>query len=406
MPALCPAAAADAPLVRSLLDGVDCNVNGLAVEGYAVLARPDGPVLSVLTALLTLYVAFIGLRLLLGRGGLTVGEATVAVLKIGLVLVLATSWDAYQTVVYDALFRGPTDLAAHLLAAVQPAGSAFRGDPFAGLQAAHDVLTGTAGAYAGRAGAASPLLGGVAFSAAALNVAAFLMLMSTVGTLLAAKVVLAILLALAPVFAGLLLFDATRGALEGWLKAAVGFALVPLVTTLALAVELTVLEPHLVRLVQMRASGELEDGPAVTILVLCLVFAGVLTGLGVAGAVIAAGLRLPRSARPLAAPAEPSSSPSVSARAALTPGAVAVAATAPPSRASQAGAALIALDRRDARAQGATAADPGERRVAPALDRAAAAGATAEPLGRTWRRASGPRRSASSDRRDREGVRA
>ncbi len=394
MPALCPAAAADTPLVRGLLDGVDCNVQGLSAEGYAALARPDGAVLPVLTTLLTLYVAFIGLRLLTGRGGLTVGGATVSVLKIGVVLLLATSWGTYQTVVYDALFRGPADLAARMLSAVQPAGSAFRGDPFAGLQAAHDVITGAASAYAGRAGAASPLLGGVAFSAAALNGSAFLLLMSTVGTLLAAKVVLAVLLALAPVFAGLLLFDATRGALEGWLKAAVGFALAPLVTTLALAVELTALEPSLVRLAQMRADGRLEDGPPLTVLVLCLVFAGVLAGLAVAAAVIAAGLRLPGSRIDAPAPAD---SPVVTAAAA--PGGAFTAAAAPP-RAAQAAAALAALDRRDARLlEAPPAAAPGGRRLTLAADRSATA-AGVEPLGRTWRRASGLRRSASADRRD------
>ena len=349
MPAACPAPALDAPLVRALLDGVDCNVNGLAAEGYAALARPDGPVLPVLTVLLTLYVAFIGLRLLLGRGGLTVGEATLSVLKIGFVLVLATSWGAYQTAVYDALFRGPQDLAQRLLVAVQPAGSAFRGDPFAGLQTAYDVMTGGAGAYAGRAGAASPLLGGVAFSAAALNGSAFLLLMSTVGVLLAAKVVLAVLLALGPALVGLFLFDATRGALEGWLKAAVGFALAPLVTTLALAVELTVLEPHLVRLAQMRAEGRLEDGAAVTLLILCVVFAAVLAGLALAGAAIAAGLRLPRTPPLPATAAAPAAVVFAAAAAETASGGLNPRTAAAPARAAQAAAALAALERRDAR---------------------------------------------------------
>ena len=405
MRALCPAAAPDAPLVRALMDGVDCNVQGLTAEAYAALARPDGPVLPVLTALLTLYVAFIGLRLILGQGGLTVGGATVAVLKIGLVLLLATSWGPYQTVVYEALFHGPADLAARMLGSVQPAGSAFRGDPFAGLQATWDVLTRAAGAYAGRAGAASPLMGGVAFSAAALNGSAVLLLLSTVGVLLAAKVVQAVLLALVPAFAGLLLFDTTRGALEGWLKAAVAFALVPLAVTLGLAVELTVLEPSLVRLVQMQADGRLEDGPALTVLVLCLVFAAVLAGLGWAGAAIAGGVRLPRS-RPEPAPASATVTASAPVLAGAEPAFAATAA--PPARAARAAAALVAMERRDARsgeAGPAASGAAGERRITVAADRTAAPDA-APPLGRSWRRAGGPRRSASTDRRDRGEVRA
>ena len=65
------------------------------------------------------------------------------------------------------------------------------------------------------------------------------MLFSTLGLVLTAKVVLALLLALGPVFAALLLFEQTRGMFDGWLRAAFAFAFIPLFTTLALMVQLT-----------------------------------------------------------------------------------------------------------------------------------------------------------------------
>jgi type IV secretion system protein VirB6 len=64
------------------------------------------------------------------------------------------------------------------------------------------------------------------------------MLLSTLGVVLASKVVLAVLLALAPLIAGLMLFEATQGVVEGWIKAMVALAVAPMVATLALSLEL------------------------------------------------------------------------------------------------------------------------------------------------------------------------
>jgi type IV secretion system protein VirB6 len=59
-----------------------------------------------------------------------------------------------------------------------------------------------------------------------------MLLVGTVGVLVTAKVALAALLALGPVFIVLALFAGTRGLFEGWLKAVVSFAMVPMFTVL------------------------------------------------------------------------------------------------------------------------------------------------------------------------------
>ena len=69
-----------------------------------------------------------------------VGDLTVTALKIGLVLALATSWPTYQQVVFDTLFRGPEQIAASMMGAMQPPNSQLRGNPFDGLQIAYDQL--------------------------------------------------------------------------------------------------------------------------------------------------------------------------------------------------------------------------------------------------------------------------
>ena len=82
------------------------------------------------------------------------------------------------------------------------------------------------------------------------------LILSTLGVLLGSKVVLAILLALAPLIVGLALFEATRGLVEGWLKAMIALALAPLIATLTLSLELAMLAPSLRALAEARAAQQ------------------------------------------------------------------------------------------------------------------------------------------------------
>jgi type IV secretion system protein VirB6 len=221
-----------------------------------------------------------------------VGELTLSMLKIGVVLALATNWPAYQQVVFNALFDGPEQLSGFIFGAIIP-GRGF-GGPFDGLQAAFDALQNAAGflVHSGPA-LVSPWSGGTAFAGASLNLAAYLMLFSTLGVVLIAKVVLALLLALAPVFAALLLFENTRGMFAGWLKAAFAFAFIPLFTILALMVQLILLQPYWAPLAEMRASGQPDLGLANTVFVLLFISSLVSLAGTLAVFIIALSLKLP-----------------------------------------------------------------------------------------------------------------
>jgi type IV secretion system protein VirB6 len=376
-------------MVEGLIGSVDCRVHDLATSGYGALAGPGSPVGMLLTGLLTLYVVFIGYRLILGRGGMTVGDATLKVMKIGLVMALATNWSLFQILIYDTLTKGPAELGGLLLNSDAP---------FARLQEAFDGLQQSATLMASRAspGAAS-MQGGPGFGAFAVNTGGMTLVLSTVGVLLASKVVLAILLAMAPVVAGLLLFEATQGLVEGWLKAMIALALTPLVAVMTLSLELAMLAPSLRALSEARSAQQFaafDINPAVTVLVLTLVFALVMILAVVALGVIAAGLRLPRDmAR--AAQSERAAAPDARRYASAQ--------VEPLGRAATIAAAAVALDRRDATSP---SVDPiGPRLLTVVADRGTAAAhpayaAPAAPLGQTYRRTSAPRRAASSARRD------
>jgi type IV secretion system protein VirB6 len=387
----CPAAASGLGMVQSLLGSVDCNVQTLAQAGYGALASPGSPVAQALTILLTLYIAFMGLRLMLGLEPLRVGELTMSVLKIGVIVALATNWPTYQQLVFDVLLKAPEQLGASILKALQPPSGSLAASPFAGLQAAYDELQRSALFYSGKSiPQASPMLGGAGFAAMSLTLSGMLLLLNTLGALLAAKIVLALLLAVGPVFVVFLLFDATRGLFEGWVRAALAVAFVPLLAIMGLVVQLIMLEPQLIRLADLRSQNLADAALPSGIFLLSLIFTGVTAALIVAVAVIAFGFRLPVR-RGQAAAAAAAFAPQTAAAATASASAPQTTAAGRPGRAAQIAMAAAALDRRDARA---------------ALTLAPAAGPRTEwaqtpALASSRRRLAQPRRAASNQRRDR-----
>ena len=394
----CPMPPPETGLVQGLLYSVDCNTQGLVQSAYGVLAAPGGFVSLVLTSALTIYVALLGIQLMLGRAPLNIGELTMTMLKIGVVLVLATSWPTYQQLVFDTLFRGPEQLGAMLLTSIQPEGSVFVGNPFDGLQLVYDQLQRAASFYAGKAApTASPFTGGPAFAAFALNSAGILMLMGTLGIMLASKIALALLLGLGPIFAGFLLFDSTRGIFEGWLRASIALALAPLLATMTLVVQLTLLEPILLRMIELRGQGIVDLAPPMAAFMITLIVGAVALAILIAVGFIAGGLRIggQRGAAqggegraPAAAPAFQGAAPTAMrpAQLELQP------------RAQQVAAAAASLERRDIRLQEGPA--PRRLDISPRTDRAAET-VRVQPLGQAYRRSAAPRAAASSARRDR-----
>jgi type IV secretion system protein VirB6 len=132
---------------------------------------------------------------------------------------LATNWALFQTLVYDTLFKAPTELGGLLLD-----GQRAPFDPYAGCRSPSTACKRRPTLGQPRRSAPPPLQGGPGFAAFAVNTGGMIMLLSTLGVVLASKVVLAVLLALAPLIAGLLLFEATQGLVEGWLKAMIALA--------------------------------------------------------------------------------------------------------------------------------------------------------------------------------------
>jgi type IV secretion system protein VirB6 len=277
-------------LASRLLADTDCQSFGLVERGYAALSQPGGPVAATLTGLLVLAVAFFGYRLILGRGLLLVDAVSLA-LKIGVVLLLATSWEAWQAVAYDTFARAPVRVAGEMLTGLNAM------DPIAGLQAALDGLEDASVGYRTRAGIASPLVGGPAAAAMTLNLSGYFLTLSILGLLVVARILLALLLAITPVMAGFILFDATRGMASRWLAAMAAAAFVPMFVLVLAAVELSILNPMISRLLAEQAAERFENEAVTPIGLVAVIFALSMLAAVWAGAKIASGIRLPGAAK-------------------------------------------------------------------------------------------------------------
>lgn len=235
------------PYVGGVVAFVDCRALDLAQRGWHALAGG-----AWLTAVLTIAVALLGYRLMLGqaRGR----DAMMLALRMGVVLALVTQWPAWEAVVYRVAVDGPETLA---LAMMGDGGA--RGDLAArydhvlrdldevsrtdAVQTAQDkvrpgghVLSTEAGTQLARAGGW--------ISGAAL------------GGLMAPRVIVALLLAVGPLCVGALAWGGAQGLFVGWLRVCLGAMLASVAGSVLLGLEWSVVAPQMALLLsQMGGDG-------------------------------------------------------------------------------------------------------------------------------------------------------
>lgn len=280
--ATCPTLSTGEAFLSTLLRHIDCQAQTIGATGYQALADPGAPLSLALTALLTIFIALFGLRMVLGETP-TLRDGVMAVVKIGVVLLIATSWPAYRTVVYDVIVHGPGQLAA---AIGRPTGLPGAGGDLVGrLQTSDNAISRLITLGSGRndlvstqpAGSAEPQREPIADDPA-FGAARILFLSGTVAAFAVVRLTAGVLLALAPLFAGLLLFDMARGVFVGWVRALIFTMLASLAVTILLGVELALLEPWLAQVLRLRHARIVTAAAPVELLVMCLAFALALAG--------------------------------------------------------------------------------------------------------------------------------
>jgi type IV secretion system protein VirB6 len=292
----CAPFGADGPAgVADALAKVDCLASDATAVSFGRLFGAHGSFQTALTIILTLYVALLAFNLLTGRSALRVSVLTPRMMTLGLVLTFATSWIAYQSVVWNLATGAPDEIASVLVGTKGSATTIFAQQ----LDGVFTAITDAASSITPQPAAAAPGMPAavavptLASPANILSIAGLILLLGTVGVLVVCRLALAALLIIGPVFIVLALFDATRGLFEGWLKSVAMFALVPLLTVVIGSGALLAISPMVAGLGEGGAPIELRS--AVSILVASIIYVALMLVVFNVASSLTKGWRMGRS---------------------------------------------------------------------------------------------------------------
>ena len=220
--------------VSEFLTYVDTTLNGFTQGTYDALVTSHQ---TEILLVLTIYVALYGWAVLNAWIETTLTDAVKRVVSMAVVVMLATQWSYFSIFGYDVFTAGPAKLIAAMTHGAM--------DPASLLDQVFDKGV--------RAGYALMQEGG--WSDMGLVVIGALVAFGTVVVvgyslflIVLAKIALAILLGLAPLFLLFLLFNATRDFFGQWLRQIFNFALIPVLVFGMSAVMLKFVDSSLTRL--------------------------------------------------------------------------------------------------------------------------------------------------------------
>ena len=295
----CPALPiGDDASLSAALTAIDCQLDGAVASAYGRLFASGGALSTALTAILTIYIAILAFGLLTGRTRLTLSAMAPKFTALCLVLTFATSWQAYHVVIHTLMSAGPDQIAATVLGAREGATHAFAGRVdtlFNGVLDASRAVENAGETETANTPLAKNLIW---FSALEL-------LLSTVGRLVVSRIVLAILLALGPVFIVLALFSNTRGLFEGWLRTTLAFALAPMMVVLAGGAVMGALGPIISAIADDPAHAVTNLRPVIMLFLGANVYAALVLAAGWTAVSLTGGWRTRRERSAQSAPDAP-----------------------------------------------------------------------------------------------------
>lgn len=283
------------PYAAQALSLTDCHALALAQGGYQALSGGGG----ALAGLLTVFVALLGYRLMLGHGP-SLGEGAGLLARVALVMALVTQWPAYQALVFDVVMGAPRALAGALTT------TAGLGPVDAAAQAAQvDALAAQAAAITATPDPIAPLRPGLRIAPAPGLPAAIktpvhwgngVLVATVLAGWISTRLVAAVLLGLGPVLGMGLLFAGTRGLALGWLRALIGAALGQVVVAVVAAMELALAQGQMAGIVNALNAGDTPVAMADGLLTTAAVFAAVMLA-GLLGVARVATLAWPKAWR-------------------------------------------------------------------------------------------------------------
>jgi type IV secretion system protein VirB6 len=424
---VCPAVPPSAGFITSMTGFVDCQAQVLGSGAWQALAAPEQQVIADQRNRDCQEACEHDCKRRPGRS-ITVRDGTIAFVKIGAVFALATSWPArssrcvrlpsepttpacgpisetswpaYRTLVYDLVTDGPSQLVSEIGPQAGVVGS--DGSLTQRLDLADQALAQLAILGVGNpppnadAQVPPPPFGG--FDAFALGGSRILFELTAIAGLAIVRIVTGLMLALGPFFIAFLMFDCTRSLFEGWVRVLAGTALAGIGVSVALGLELALLEPWLSNVLARRMAGEALPMVATELFVIACLFSMIVAAALYACVHVARAFRLAPLLRTIPVIAAERRTAGVDA--VLAPASSREAVESERSRAAAVASVLVATTRRDHGA--AVAVGPGAQRDSsrvPVLSPSNERTSVRVPVGRSFTRRPHARFSAVAARRD------
>jgi len=212
-------------IIDQLIDNVD-SIILIFVQGS--FGSFSAAIAAFWRIMFILFIALFGYKVIVS-GKFSAPDLLVNTLKIILILLVATEWDTFFLLVYDLATDLPSDIAGQL---IQSASSSL-GDP--ALDSAETANLGISSFYDRSIAVTQDVLEGASWFdfgiylyAGAIALVALLFSGYAAMLIILAKIAVAILLAVGPIFILLLIFKNTQNLFEGWLRTLINYAIIPI----------------------------------------------------------------------------------------------------------------------------------------------------------------------------------
>lgn len=215
---------------------VDAVIGNFVNTAYAHFVQANA---GTITLLFTVYVIFLGYQFLYHTHHFNLSTVTRHIIVMLCVYGMVMNWNLYHIFVYNIFTNEPGNVAQIL---VNSAGKFQAGES---ISDALDTI------YAAIMNATMGFFGQVNFSAAGVAFLFYGILVFIIGTLMCvfalllfvyAKMMMAIALALGPIFILFILWNPTRGLFSAWLNKLITIALIPVITSAILVLMLSVID--------------------------------------------------------------------------------------------------------------------------------------------------------------------
>ncbi|MBL4753692.1 MAG: type IV secretion system protein [Flavobacteriales bacterium] len=269
-------------MFQDLLNSIDDALNDFVIDMFTNLAASvDG----TLRLMMILTIIIYGLAMMQGWIEQTLKGALKHLFMALVVYIFAVNVGLFTSILYELTTNAPSQLIGSVLSDSSNSTDGINGlvgDIFdIGMFTANDLIHETPWNAIG-----------LKFSGVFAMFATVLLCGYAAYLIVLAKIAVGVLLGLAPIFIGLLMFGGTKGLFEGWLRQLLNYAIIPLLTYTILLFCIAMLQAPMDSLEAATASGDLNAGAVLPFIFSCIVgFLLLLQVMGITSA-IAGGVSL------------------------------------------------------------------------------------------------------------------